>query len=300
MTQNLRLALWVPTADPAAIGDGIATTSAPSASHALKTQFTIPGSGAPGPQGPQGPPGPAGSQGAQGPQGMPGGAGPTGPAGPQGPTGNTGPTGAAGSAGSQGPAGNTGPAGPQGPVGAAGPSIISPLWQDSHSALTFPAIGGAATAPTSFATGTLFVFPFVNPTTRLFTAISCSIAGTASANTFGMAVYQANANNSPTTPVIQTPPIALTPTGLKTQTINQSLDPGLYFFALATSFAFQFQAVSYTNAMNMLGWRLIASPPTMNMRLDYAFSYVSTFPDLTSATPAAYANTPSLPLIFLQ
>jgi hypothetical protein len=72
MTQNLRTALWVPIADPNEIGDGITTTSNPTAHKSLSTKFAAGGGGAAGPAGPQGP------------------AGPTGPAGPSTPSANAG------------------------------------------------------------------------------------------------------------------------------------------------------------------------------------------------------------------
>lgn len=45
MSQNLRVALWVPNVDPAAIGNAIRTTAAPSANKRILSEFAVGGSG---------------------------------------------------------------------------------------------------------------------------------------------------------------------------------------------------------------------------------------------------------------
>jgi hypothetical protein len=45
MSQNLRVALWVPNADPAAIGNTIHTTSAPSIHKRILSEFAAGGGG---------------------------------------------------------------------------------------------------------------------------------------------------------------------------------------------------------------------------------------------------------------
>ena len=101
MTQNARLAHWLPTgndADP----DEVVKVVAPSGDgNVIPTVFGI-GTGPAGPQGPQG---------------IPGSTGPKGDVGPAGPVGPQGPVGAQGVAG---PKGDIGPQGPQGPKGASG------------------------------------------------------------------------------------------------------------------------------------------------------------------------------------
>jgi len=80
MTQNLRVATWVPAADPTEIGDGIASAAMPTAHKSIATTFQKGGgSGTAGPPGPAGPQGPAGPTGATGPQGPAGATGPQGP-----------------------------------------------------------------------------------------------------------------------------------------------------------------------------------------------------------------------------
>jgi hypothetical protein len=86
MTQNARLALWVPSTDDATSGETIQATAVSGADRVIPTQFSI-GSGPPGPVGPQGPVGAQGPQGNVGPAGSPGVQGIPGPTGPQGPQG---------------------------------------------------------------------------------------------------------------------------------------------------------------------------------------------------------------------
>ena len=43
MSQALRVALWVPTVDPAEVGDGVVTTNNPNASKAIATKFLLGG-----------------------------------------------------------------------------------------------------------------------------------------------------------------------------------------------------------------------------------------------------------------
>jgi len=43
MSQNLRNALWVPTAAPTAIGDNIVSIAAPTSSGSIATQFSLAG-----------------------------------------------------------------------------------------------------------------------------------------------------------------------------------------------------------------------------------------------------------------
>lgn len=45
MTQALRVALWIPTVDPAEVGDNVVTTSAPNPQKAIGTKFQLGGSG---------------------------------------------------------------------------------------------------------------------------------------------------------------------------------------------------------------------------------------------------------------
>ena len=110
MTQNARLALWIPTSEPAA-GNVVEALGPSTGGKVVPTDFSFGGGGS------QGPPGPPGPQGVPGPQG------PKGDVGAQGPKGDTGAQGAAGSQGPKGDTGATGAAstvpGPQGPAGAA-------------------------------------------------------------------------------------------------------------------------------------------------------------------------------------
>ena len=101
MTQNARLAHWLPTTDDADPGEVVQATAASGAGKIIPTVFGL-GTGPPGPVGPQGPVGSQGPQGNVGPAGSPG---PQGIAGPQGP---------------QGPKGDPGIQGPQGIQGATG------------------------------------------------------------------------------------------------------------------------------------------------------------------------------------
>ena len=45
MTMCLRVAQWVPTTDPAEVGDGIKTTNPPTTHKKLTTTFFLPGAG---------------------------------------------------------------------------------------------------------------------------------------------------------------------------------------------------------------------------------------------------------------
>jgi hypothetical protein len=43
MTQNARVARWVPVADPAEVGDGVVTTNPPTTGKSLTTKFLLGG-----------------------------------------------------------------------------------------------------------------------------------------------------------------------------------------------------------------------------------------------------------------
>ena len=45
MSQNARVALWIPTVDPDEIGDSIVTTNPPTAEKVITTKFQLGGSG---------------------------------------------------------------------------------------------------------------------------------------------------------------------------------------------------------------------------------------------------------------
>jgi hypothetical protein len=101
MTQNMRVATWIPT-DNTAVANEVVMVEAPSGTgKVIPTVFSTGG-------GPVGPPGPQGDVGPQGPKGD---AGPQGPAGPQGVQGQQGIQGPVGNTGAQGPPGATGPMG---------------------------------------------------------------------------------------------------------------------------------------------------------------------------------------------
>jgi hypothetical protein len=101
MTQNARVALWLPTSDDADPAEAVTATGPSGLGKVIPTAFSA-AVGPPGPQGVPGPVGPIGPVGNVGPSGGPGPAGPTGAQGPQG---------------TQGPVGATGP---QGPIGLTG------------------------------------------------------------------------------------------------------------------------------------------------------------------------------------
>jgi hypothetical protein len=108
MSQNARLALWIPTDEPAD-GEVIEALGPSGAGKVIQTDFTI-GGGPPGPQGPQGVVGPQGPIGPVGPPGSPGAQGIPGPQGVQGPKGDQ------GDQGPQGIQGATGGAYPDAPA----------------------------------------------------------------------------------------------------------------------------------------------------------------------------------------
>ena len=101
MTQNARIAHWLPTTNDADPDETVTATGTSGAGKVIPTAFKL-GGGPPGPVGPQGP---AGSQGPKGDVGPAGGAGPQGI---QGPKGDPGPQGAQGIQGPQGIQGATG------------------------------------------------------------------------------------------------------------------------------------------------------------------------------------------------
>jgi hypothetical protein len=111
MSQNARIALWIPTSNDADASEAVTAIGVPGPGGVIPTTFAA-AVGAPGPAGPQGvagPPGPvgnAGPPGQKGDQGLPGIKGDTGAQGPQ------------GIQGPQGATGLTGPTGPRGPNGA--------------------------------------------------------------------------------------------------------------------------------------------------------------------------------------
>jgi hypothetical protein len=101
MTQNARVALWLPTTDDADPSEAVTATGISGPGKVIPTQF----SAAVGPPGPQGIPGPDG---------------PVGPKGDIGPPGGPGPQGIQGAQGDPGPKGDVGPQGPKGDVGPVG------------------------------------------------------------------------------------------------------------------------------------------------------------------------------------
>lgn len=101
MTQNARVALWIPSTDTADPTEAVTATGVSGSGRVIPTAF----SSAVGPQGPQGIQGPVG---------------PPGPVGDIGPQGIAGPQGIQGAQGDPGPQGPQGVAGPQGPIGATG------------------------------------------------------------------------------------------------------------------------------------------------------------------------------------
>lgn len=115
MTQNARLALWIPTDEPAD-GDSIEAVGPSSTGKVIPTEFGV-GTGPAGPQGPKGDVGPQGPKGDVGPQGAPGVQGVQGTQGDPGPKGDPGPQGPQGILGAQGPKGDKGDTGLQGPKG---------------------------------------------------------------------------------------------------------------------------------------------------------------------------------------
>ncbi len=108
MTQNARLAHWIPTTDDADAGETVTATAVSGTGKVIPTGFTL-GAGPPGPAGPQGVPG---STGPKGDVGASGGPGPVGPTGATGATGAQGPVGPAGATGATGPSGGTYPDAP--------------------------------------------------------------------------------------------------------------------------------------------------------------------------------------------
>jgi hypothetical protein len=91
MTQNARVALWIPTTEPTA--NEVVEALGPSGTgKVIPTVFGL-GTGPPGPPGPQGAPGSTGPKGDVGPSGGPGPQGIPGPVGPPGPQGDVGPQG---------------------------------------------------------------------------------------------------------------------------------------------------------------------------------------------------------------
>jgi Collagen triple helix repeat (20 copies) len=101
MTQNARLAMWLPTSNDADAGEVVQATAPSGAGQVIPTAFGI----GTGPQGPKGDPG---EQGDPGPKGEPG------------PQGFKGDPGVQGPPGIPGPKGDPGEQGPQGPLGAQG------------------------------------------------------------------------------------------------------------------------------------------------------------------------------------
>jgi hypothetical protein len=96
MTQNARVAHWLPTTDDADPTEAVVATGVSGTGKVIPTVF----SAAVGPPGPQGVPGPTG---------------------PIGPKGDIGPAGGPGPQGIQGPKGDVGAQGPPGPQGVQGP-----------------------------------------------------------------------------------------------------------------------------------------------------------------------------------
>lgn len=92
MSQNARLALWLPADNSADPGEVVTATGVSGPGKVIPTIFSQ-GGGPPGPQGIQGPPGPQGPTGAVGPTGSPGSQGIAGPQGDPGPQGDVGPQG---------------------------------------------------------------------------------------------------------------------------------------------------------------------------------------------------------------
>ena len=126
MTQNARVAHWLPTSDDADSSEAVTAAGVSGPGRVIPTVFSAavgpPGpQGEPGPTGPVGPKGDIGPAGGPGPQGIQGAQGNPGPQGEPGPQGIQGPVGLTGAPGAQGPKGDTGAQGPQGIQGVQGP-----------------------------------------------------------------------------------------------------------------------------------------------------------------------------------
>jgi hypothetical protein len=115
MTQNARLAHWLPTSDDADPGEVVTATGASGTGKVIPTEFGT-GSGPMGPMGPQGPAGSTGPKGDAGPQGLPGDQGIQGEQGIKGDKGDKGDQGPQGIQGATGEAGSDGGSFPDAPA----------------------------------------------------------------------------------------------------------------------------------------------------------------------------------------
>jgi hypothetical protein len=272
----------------------------------------------------------AGPQGATGTTGATGPTGATGETGATGATGDTGPTGATGAdstiVGPTGPTGATGATGPSvtgatGPTGIAGviaqddaPENTNVLWLDTNSeAGTYvekydwyynrylpneyyklPVGSGGSQQGEA---GLLSFTPWVikDPTTLSRLAIRCTTGLASSSVRLG--VYNNNPEiNKPTTRLLDAGSVSTTTLGLKSITVDQELEPGLYWLAILPTL--NPSLVTYTNVQLPYTPTQTTATPSGTVNPRWAMTSQSSLP--SSATPALYSgNSNHVPTIFV-
>jgi hypothetical protein len=193
-----------------------------------------------GPPGPAGPQGPQGPQGEQGPQGIQGTQGNPGAQGAEGPIGSTGLKGDKGDKGDPATIAVTAPITNSGTSTSANIGIdlsnialkyASP-WQVTYrSGYFYEAATGGQIIVGPFTRNRVHYFPlFINQSITM-DRIGAECTTAVASSTFRLGLYNANSNGVPTSLILDAGTIDTSSTGLKTITINQTLNAGLYFLA---------------------------------------------------------------------
>lgn len=205
--------------------------------------------------------------------------------------GNAGPQ---GTQGVQGPIGPTGPIGPQGP---AGEDAVSVGFVDGN----YYTVAGAAGTDVQFAIGYVHYLPFVNPADGTnITRLGVNLISTALSNNVILGIYDSDADNLPSSKLAQTASITTgtgAVTGFKYETVDVTLDKGLYWLAFVNrgSVPSTFNSINFREQFVSQG--TFAEPPTTVYKQNTGFIESGVTGDLpNTATPRRvnYANFPRI------
>lgn len=204
----------------------------------------------------------------------------------------------AGPQGSKGDTGDTGPVGPQGPEGPRGPAgedAVSIGFANGN----YYTVPGTAGSDIQFTIGYVHYLPFVNPTDGTnITRLGVILTNTGSSNNVLLGVYDSDADNLPSSKLVQTASITTgtgTPLGFKEATVDITLDKGLYWLAFVNqgSVPSTFNSINFKQQFVSQG--TFAEPPTTVYKQNTGFiesGVTGNLPDTATPRRINYTNFP--------
>jgi len=134
--------------------------------------------------------------------------------------------------------------------------------------------------PAGFSTGTTFltnnilrVTPIVVPFTRTYTALAVDVAAASTGALARIGLYNLNVSTGgPGTLVVDGGAIDVSTTGVKTATVNVTLAPGVYFFAVVTGGATA-SLLGFSTPDVLMGVQLNASTVRQVFQISRSFTY---------------------------